>query len=126
MAQGIVSAKLVLLLVVGILYLLTITKPAYATDFTVGDAKGWTFNVKNWPEGKSFKAGDVLAFNYDKERHNVVVVSKEGYDKCYEPTPSKIYQTGNEKISLASGPNYFICSFPSHCHNGVKIAVNAS
>ncbi|XP_021857914.1 basic blue protein-like [Spinacia oleracea] len=125
MAQGIVSAKLVLLLGVGILCLLTITKPAYATVFTVGDANGWTFNVKNWPEGKSFKAGDVLAFNYDKERHNVVVVSKEGYDKCYDPT-GKVSQTGNEKIILASGPNYFICSFPAHCTNGVKIAVNAS
>ena len=31
-----------------------------ATNFTVGDAKGWGLNVKDWPNGKSFKAGDVL------------------------------------------------------------------
>lgn len=65
MAQGICSAKLGLFLGVAILCLLTITKPVVATDFTVGDVAGWTFNVNNWPNGKSFKVGDVLGqFSY--------------------------------------------------------------
>ncbi|URE10998.1 Basic blue protein [Musa troglodytarum] len=39
-----------------------------ATEFTVGDSAGWSFNVENWPNGKSFKAGDVLVFKYGQER----------------------------------------------------------
>lgn len=33
---------------------------AEAASFTVGDAKGWVFNVNDWPNGKCFKAGDTL------------------------------------------------------------------
>ena len=31
-----------------------------AATYTVGDAGGWTFNVVGWPNGKTFRAGDVL------------------------------------------------------------------
>ena len=31
-----------------------------ATTFTVGDSSGWGFNVQSWPNGKTFKVGDVL------------------------------------------------------------------
>ena len=31
-----------------------------ASTYTVGDAGGWTFNVVGWPNGKTFRAGDVL------------------------------------------------------------------
>lgn len=33
---------------------------ASAATYTVGDSGGWTFNVVNWPGGKTFSAGDVL------------------------------------------------------------------
>lgn len=33
---------------------------AAAAVYTVGDRKGWTFNMVNWPRGKRFRAGDVL------------------------------------------------------------------
>lgn len=33
---------------------------ATADEYTVGDSSGWSFNVVNWPNGKSFKAGDVI------------------------------------------------------------------
>ncbi|KAF5952007.1 hypothetical protein HYC85_009951 [Camellia sinensis] len=33
---------------------------AQGSNFTVGDAGGWTFSVSGWPNGKSFKAGDIL------------------------------------------------------------------
>lgn len=32
-----------------------------AATFTVGDAGGWTFNVQSWPNGKRFRAGDILS-----------------------------------------------------------------
>ena len=31
-----------------------------AASFAVGGSAGWTFNVVGWPNGKRFKAGDVL------------------------------------------------------------------
>ena len=31
-----------------------------AATYTVGDAGGWTFNVASWPNGKHFRAGDIL------------------------------------------------------------------
>ncbi|KAL7246018.1 hypothetical protein ACSBR2_001198 [Camellia fascicularis] len=94
--------------------------------YTVGGAGGWTFNLSNWPKGKSFKAGDALVFNYDPTTHNVVAVDRGGYGSCTTPASAKVYKTGMDRISLAKGPNYFICNFAGHCQSGMKIAVNAS
>ncbi|RRT37291.1 hypothetical protein B296_00041588 [Ensete ventricosum] len=112
-----------------------------ATDFTVGDSAGWSFNVQNWPNGKSFKAGDVLGiifdrldsmgafallFKYGQGAHNVVVVDADGYNSCKAKSGSKTYTSGNDKITLAKGTSYFICSFPSHCDAGMKIKIVAN
>ncbi|RWW22715.1 hypothetical protein BHE74_00043069 [Ensete ventricosum] len=129
-----------------------------ATDFTVGDSAGWSFNVQNWPNGKSFKAGDVLGiifdrldsmgafalrvfffiiflcgnmvvhavFKYGQGAHNVVVVDADGYNSCKAKSGSKTYTSGNDKITLAKGTSYFICSFPGHCDAGMKIKIVAN
>ncbi|KAL2554806.1 basic blue protein-like [Forsythia ovata] len=34
---------------------------AEAATYTVGGAGGWTFDVADWPKGKNFKVGDILA-----------------------------------------------------------------
>jgi hypothetical protein len=57
MAQARGSAIVATLL---LLCVLLVCKNVDATNYTVGDAGGWRFNVKDWPNGKSFKAGDVL------------------------------------------------------------------
>uniref|UniRef100_A0A2N9HLY7 Phytocyanin domain-containing protein n=1 Tax=Fagus sylvatica TaxID=28930 RepID=A0A2N9HLY7_FAGSY len=57
MAQERGSAIFAIVLILG---LLLHYENVWATTFTVGDAGGWTFNVSNWPNGKTFKAGDVL------------------------------------------------------------------
>ena len=57
MAQERGSAIFAIVLILG---LLLHCENVWATTFTVGDAGGWTFNVSNWPNGKTFKAGDVL------------------------------------------------------------------
>ncbi|CAL9094463.1 unnamed protein product [Musa acuminata var. zebrina] len=97
-----------------------------ATEFTVGDSAGWSFNVQNWPNDKSFKAGDVLVFKYGQGAHNVVVVDAQGYDSCTAKSGSKTYTSGNDKITLAKGTSYFICSYPGHCDAGMKIKVVAN
>ncbi|XP_021771450.1 basic blue protein-like [Chenopodium quinoa] len=126
MGQGSGSVRLSMVFVVGILCFLTLTKPTFGAIYTVGGAGGWTFNVNTWTNGKSFKAGDVLAFNYDKTTHNVVSVNKRDYDSCTSPKGAKVYQTGKDRIKLAKGQNYFICSLPGHCPAGVKIAISAA
>ncbi|XP_021765270.1 basic blue protein-like [Chenopodium quinoa] len=125
MAQGSgSSARLGVLL--GILLYLLAAKPIFAAEYKVGDTAGWTYNVENWPNGKSFKDADLLIFNYFKERHNVAVLTKEGYDSCTAPSGSIVYQTGHDEIRLDPGQSYFICTTPGHCENGMKIAINAS
>ncbi|XP_044488859.1 basic blue protein-like [Mangifera indica] len=125
MVQGSGSATVGIVLV---FLLLLQTEVSEATTYTVGysDTNGWTYNVAKWPKGKSFKAGDVLVFNYDPSLHDVVVVNKRGYKNCTTPKNAKVYQTGKDRITLAQGNSYYICNFPGHCENGMKIAVTAS
>ncbi|KAF5448237.1 hypothetical protein F2P56_028793 [Juglans regia] len=108
-----------------LLVLLLNSENAWAATFTVGDASGWNFNVDGWPEGKTFNSGDVLVFNYNPERHNVVVVDKQGYDACMVSEGDTIFQSGSDRVTLVKGQNYFICSFTGHCESKMKITVYA-
>ncbi|XP_058727715.1 chemocyanin-like [Vicia villosa] len=97
----------------------------HAETFTVGDGQGWTFGVQNWPAGKTFKAGDILVFNYPPLIHNVVTVNESGFNSCVALGGSGLHISGADKITLVKGMNYFICGVPGHCGQGQKIAVNA-
>ncbi|KAL2470652.1 Basic blue protein [Abeliophyllum distichum] len=99
---------------------------ADAAVFTVGDSSGWDFSVGNWTDGKHFKAGDVLVFNYDPSLHNVVAVDLNGYNRCSASAKSRTYTSGKDRIMLSKGNHYFICSYPGHCDGGMKIAISAS
>ncbi|KAL6536334.1 hypothetical protein OROGR_012906 [Orobanche gracilis] len=68
--------------------------PAHSANYTVGDSAGWDFDVAGWENGKNFKAGDTLVFNYDNNAHNVVVVDKSSYDSCSVPANAKTYVSG--------------------------------
>ncbi|KAL6001591.1 hypothetical protein ACLOJK_007329 [Asimina triloba] len=121
--RGSAAAAAALTFLLGLFFLSQI---AHAAVYTVGDSGGWGFNVVGWPKGKSFKAGDVLVFKYAKASHNVVAVNANGYKGCSTPSGAKVSQTGNDRITLARGPSYFICNFPGHCEGGMKIAVTAA
>ncbi|KAJ4842311.1 hypothetical protein Tsubulata_026591 [Turnera subulata] len=97
-----------------------------ATTFTVGDTSGWTYNIQSWADGKRFKTGDVLTFNYDPSAHDVATVDLKGYNSCSLSLKSKTYSSGKDNIKLKKGKNYFICSIPGHCDGGLKIVVDAS
>lgn len=64
-------------------------------------------------------------FNYNPKIHNVVAVSRAGYNGCNTPKGSKVYLTGKDRIKLVKGQNFFICNIAGHCESGMKIAVNA-
>ncbi|GMN50337.1 hypothetical protein TIFTF001_019502 [Ficus carica] len=99
---------------------------AKATTHLVGDSSGWTFNVESWTNGKKFKAGDILVFNYDTSLHNVAVVDASGYKTCTSSPGAQTYSSGKDQVKLSKGQNYFICAIPGHCDGGVKISINAS
>ncbi|KAM7470385.1 hypothetical protein LguiA_008568 [Lonicera macranthoides] len=100
---------------------------AQAATYAVGDTGGWTFNVVNWPRGKTFKAGDVLEFNYNPKFHNVVPVDAGSYGSCNIPQDAigKAFTSGKDHITLKKGQNFFVCSFTDHCDLGMKISVDA-
>ncbi|KAK6938330.1 Phytocyanin domain [Dillenia turbinata] len=126
MSQGRGSAVGATVLVAALVCLWIQAEVAHGATYVVGGSQGWTFNVVNWPKGKSFKAGDTLIFNYDKTIHNVVVVNRAGYSGCSTPSGAKVYSSGKDQIKLAKGQSYFICSYAGHCQSGMKIAVNAA
>ncbi|KAG1334887.1 basic blue protein [Cocos nucifera] len=122
MAQGRGSA---VALGLALLCLLIHSEIAESATYTVGDSNGWTFNTDSWPRGKRFRAGDVLVFTYNPSAHNVVAVNRGGYNGCTTPRGSKVFRSGNDRITLSKGTNYFICNFAGHCQSGMKIAVTA-
>jgi hypothetical protein len=66
-------------------------------------------------------------FKYDATAHDVVAVSAAGYKACAKPARgAKVYKSGADRVTLARGTNYFICSVPGHCQSGMKIAVTAA
>ncbi|CAJ1974330.1 unnamed protein product [Sphenostylis stenocarpa] len=126
MSQGRGSAlSLILVTVISLLCLLVLVERVNAATYAVGGPGGWTFNTDTWPNGKKFKAGDVLIFNYDSKNHNVVAVDKNGYSSCKTPGGAKVFSSGKDQIRLARGQNYFICNYPGHCESGMKVSINA-
>ncbi|KAH7576336.1 hypothetical protein ACOSP7_003420 [Xanthoceras sorbifolium] len=123
--QGRCSARQAIV-VTALVSLLVQFKTGEAAVFTVGDTSGWSFNVQSWTDGKKFKAGDTLIFNYDRSFHNVAVVGVNEYKSCTSSPSSKTYSSGRDRIKLSKGKNYFICSVPTHCNSGLNIAVDAS
>ncbi|XP_062024054.1 basic blue protein-like [Rosa rugosa] len=128
-SQGRGSARFNIMQVVAVLLLLCLMAVQLeyvdAATYTVGDSRGWSFKTDKWPNGKQFRAGDVLIFNYDSTLHNVVAVGKGGYSSCTTPRGAKVLTSGKDRVKLARGQNYFICSFPGHCESGMKVAINA-
>ncbi|XVF73535.1 hypothetical protein PTKIN_Ptkin12aG0209500 [Pterospermum kingtungense] len=113
-------------LAAALLVLLLAAPAAYAVQYTVGDSGGWitTGNYDSWVQGKTFKVGDTLLFNYDSSSHSVDEVSKSDYDNCNSGNALKSYTGGKTVITLSStGTMYFICPTAGHCSAGMKVAV---
>ncbi|GLJ46853.1 hypothetical protein SUGI_0988340 [Cryptomeria japonica] len=99
--------------------------PCHATQYTVGDSAGWdaSTDFNTWLQGKTFKVGDSLSFQYTS-LHSVMEVSKADYTACSSSNAIQSYTGGNTVVSLkTAGTMYFICGTPGHCAGGMKIAV---
>ncbi|KAK9984525.1 hypothetical protein SO802_034050 [Lithocarpus litseifolius] len=107
----------------------------FATDFVVGDDKGWTtgFDYETWAAGKEFHVGDQLEeinflvqfFKYQKGNNNVLNVNGTGFQQCVAPAGTVPLTSGNDVIPLAaSGRKWYICGVPTRCANGKqKLAI---
>ena len=60
MAQGRGSASAAQVAALLVLLCLVSCKVAESATYIVGGRGGWTFNSVGWPNGKRFRAGDVL------------------------------------------------------------------
>ncbi|XP_049410685.1 basic blue protein-like [Solanum stenotomum] len=101
------------------------TNISKADTFLAGDANGWGFKLNGWPNGKTFKTGDVIEFKYPAGAHNVVKVDQAGFDSC-NGAGGQAFTSGDDKITLTQGTSYFICTIGPHCANGIKAAVTAN
>ncbi|KAL4332206.1 hypothetical protein GQ457_07G020690 [Hibiscus cannabinus] len=99
--------------------------PSLATVYTVGDTSGWTTGVdySTWTQGKTFKVGDILVFNYPSF-HTVDEVSSSDYSTCTVGNAIRSDNSGATTVTLkTAGTVYFICGATGHCANGMKLAV---
>ncbi|KAK4369926.1 hypothetical protein RND71_009401 [Anisodus tanguticus] len=112
----------------------TAPAPASAAQtYMVGDNMGWSVptggpvSYQRWANGKSFKVGDTLVFNFVNGAHNVARISKASYDSCNTTSPINTISTGPARITLTnSGEHYYMCTFPGHCSMGQKLAINVT
>ncbi|CAD5185716.1 unnamed protein product [Musa acuminata subsp. malaccensis] len=123
--RGSAGGQVTVVLWVAVLSLL-LAQVAEAATYTVGDTRGWSFNMDSWPRGKRFRAGDVLVFKYNPLVHNVVAVNAAGYNGCSTPRGSRVLTSGKDRVTLARGRNYFICNSVGHCQSGMKMAIVAA
>nr|GMC92292.1 blue copper protein-like [Ipomoea batatas] len=104
------------------------------TTHVVGDTTGWTIpangaasTYSTWASRNTFTVGDILVFRFTTGAHDVTEVSRAGFDGCNATNPISQNTNGPANITLrTAGQHYYICSIPSHCGIGQKLAINVS
>ncbi|KAL1197353.1 Early nodulin-like protein 9 [Cardamine amara subsp. amara] len=111
----------------GLVCLFLIVNKAYAREFTVGGAKGWTVPSGSqvygqWAEQSRFQIGDSLLFVYQPNQDSVLQVTRDAYDSCNTNAPTAKFADGKTSIQLThSGPYYFISGNKDNCNKNEKL-----
>ncbi|KAM0848149.1 hypothetical protein ACQ4PT_054568 [Festuca glaucescens] len=112
---------------VAVLAVAALAQLASAVDHPVGGSgTKWTTSggYDAWSAAQKFTTKDSLVFDYSSS-HDVVEVSKAGYDTCSTSGSVATYTGGKTTIKLTTaGKRYFICGIPGHCTAGMKLEVN--
>ncbi|KAK9085322.1 hypothetical protein Sjap_025733 [Stephania japonica] len=98
-----------------------------AYDFYVGGRDGWVLNpsenFNHWAERNRFQINDTLIFKKGSN-DSVLVVTKEGYNKCDTSSPLERIDGGDLKFKFdRSGPFFFISGDQCSCEKGQKLIV---
>ncbi|KAK9089236.1 hypothetical protein Scep_028318 [Stephania cephalantha] len=98
-----------------------------AYDFYVGGRDGWVLNpsenFNHWAERNRFQVNDTLIFKRGSN-DSVLVVTKEGYDKCDTSSPLERIDGGDSKFKFdRSGPFFFTSGDQGNCEKGQKLIV---
>ncbi|OEL18204.1 hypothetical protein BAE44_0020779 [Dichanthelium oligosanthes] len=105
-----------------------VMEAAAAATYTVGAPDGlWDMQTDyaQWVKTRTFHPGDKIMFTYSAELHDVVEVTKVGYDACSSANNISAFRTGNDVVALtAVGTRYFLCGLTGHCDSGMKIRVD--
>ncbi|KAM0825654.1 hypothetical protein ACQ4PT_069399 [Festuca glaucescens] len=114
-------------ILVAVVAVAALAQLAAAVDHPVGGSgTKWTTSggYDAWSAAQKFTTKDSLVFEYSSS-HDVVEVSKAGYDACSASGPVATYTGGKTTIKLTTaGKRYFICGIPGHCIAGMKLEVN--
>ncbi|KAF3529473.1 hypothetical protein DY000_02038050, partial [Brassica cretica] len=106
-----------------------IVNKAYAREFMVGGAKGWTIPsgsqvYSQWAEQSRFQVGDSLLFVYQPNQDSVFQVTRDAYDSCNTDAPTAKFADGKTSFALThSGPYYFISGNKDNCNKNEKLVV---
>ncbi|KAK8937252.1 hypothetical protein KSP39_PZI012529 [Platanthera zijinensis] len=98
-----------------------------ATNFLVGEDDGWSLGVNfaEWAEGKQFKVGDTLVFQYKAVEHDVFSVSESDFNSCTAPVSIQHLLPDTYEITLTSpGRKWYICGKGNHCQSGMKLSID--
>ncbi|KAL6194595.1 hypothetical protein ACLB2K_035677 [Fragaria x ananassa] len=106
----------------------TCSGAAAGAAYEVGGPDGWIIGTDyhQWSSSKEFHVGDTLLFSYSPY-HNVIEVTKQGFESCDPNSPIVAYDSGSDSITLERpGHYYFLCGIPGHCNVGQKVEVVVS
>ncbi|EFJ27734.1 hypothetical protein SELMODRAFT_27981, partial [Selaginella moellendorffii] len=103
-----------------------------ATEFVVGGATQWIMPpngdddfYENWSKQQNVRVNDTLRFKYNSQRHDVLEVSEDDYDRCSSASPIQSFNNGDTSIAMTRpGSWYFLCGFPNHCQGGQKLSID--
>ncbi|ESQ47821.1 hypothetical protein EUTSA_v10021550mg [Eutrema salsugineum] len=113
----------------GLVCLFMVVNKAYAREFAVGGAKGWTVPsgsqvYSQWAEQSRFQIGDSLLFVYQPNQDSVLQVTRDAYDSCNTDAPTAKFADGKTSFALtSSGPYYFISGNKDNCKKNEKLVV---
>ncbi|CAN6196963.1 unnamed protein product [Urochloa humidicola] len=124
------SSRLVWLLVAAaVAAAAVLPAPTSADDYLVGGITGWNLSYPiGWPEGKNFKVGDHLVFDYPQGQFTVTEVDSEAFRDCYrQGNTLNEWTSGHDVVTLdKTGRRWFFSSLANHCELGLKLVVDVA
>ncbi|KAL3698490.1 hypothetical protein R1sor_012566 [Riccia sorocarpa] len=110
-----------------VLCVLLVAQSAAASNIVVGGSRGWALgvNYNTWASKTRVRTVDNLVFKYNRNLHDVVVVSKTNFYSCNANRPIARFKSGTDFVKFSKpGTHYVICGVPGHCKAGMKLAIN--